>query len=169
MIPVLATERLILRGPRPGDFPPYAAFWASERSVHEGGPLGEREAWLDFAACFGLWLVRGYGTWSVEERGSGAFLGLVGLYQPIQFPEPDLGWTLMAEAEGRGFAHEAAIAARAWVWENTALPSLVSYIDPANARSIRLAERLGGRRDPEARRVDPGDVVFRHARPARLP
>lgn len=167
MIPEIATARLRLRGPRLADFPPMAAFWASPRSVHEGGPRDERFAWLDFAACFGAWHIRGYGAWSVEARATGAFAGIVGLFHLIEYPEPDLGWTLVPEAEGQGIAFEAAQAARDWVWANTALPSVVSYIDPANARSIRLAERLGGVRDPGAAVVDPGDVAIRHHRPGR--
>ncbi len=165
MIPVLQTERLTLRGPRREDFAPYAAFWASPRSVHEGGPRHPRAAWEDFAAGFGLWLLEGAGTWSVEERESGAFAGIVGLYHPEHFPEVEIGWALLEPFEGRGIAQEAARAALAWAWENTELPSLVSYIDPANVRSIRLGERLGGRRDPEAKTYDPGDVVLRYLRP----
>jgi RimJ/RimL family protein N-acetyltransferase len=56
---------------------------------------------------------------------------------------------VLPEAEGRGLAHEAAGAALAW-GKAQGLPALVSYVDPANARSIRLAERLGGRRDGAA-------------------
>ncbi len=164
MIPVLTTDRLTLRGPRLGDFPAIAAFWASPRSIPEGGPLAEAAAWRDFCASFAPWLVLGYGAWSVEHRADGAFCGIVGLFHPVEYPEPDLGWTVTAEAEGRGIAHEAAVAARAWVWGNTGFESVVSYIDPANARSIRLAERLGGVRDPGAAVVDPGDVVIRHHR-----
>lgn len=169
MIPVIGTPRLVLRGPRPGDFPPMAAFWASPRARHEGGPRDEARAWEDFAAAYGLWLVRGYGAWSVEHRGTGAFVGQVGIWQPSTYPEPDLGWTVTAEWEGKGLAFEAAAAARDWIWANTALPALVSCIDPDNARSIRLALRLGGERDPEAAGIDPGDVVIRHRRPEARP
>lgn len=165
MIPVLQTERLTLRGPRRGDLAPYAAFWASPRSVHEGGPRDERQAWEDFAASFGLWAIEGIGNWSVEERATGAFAGIVGLNHPVVFPEVEIGWTLLESAEGRGIAQEAARAVFAWAWANTDLTSLVSYIDPANARSIRLAERLGGRPDAQAARIDEGDVVMRYPRP----
>ncbi|NAZ37962.1 GNAT family N-acetyltransferase [Rubellimicrobium sp. CFH 75288] len=165
MIPVLQTGRLTLRGPRRDDFPPYAAFWASPRSVHEGGPRDTRAAWEDFAAGFGLWTIEGVGTWSVEERATGAFCGIVGLYHPVHFPETEIGWALLEPFEGRGIAFEAARAALDWAWATTSLPSLVSYIDKANARSIRLAERLGAVADPQARPSGPGEVVMRHHRP----
>ncbi len=166
MIPVLSTERQTLRGPRRADFPAYAAFWASERSVHEGGPRDERAAWEDFAAGFGLWAIEGIGNWAVEERGTGAFAGIVGLNHPAQFPEVEIGWTLMDGFEGRGIATEAARAVLGWTWENTDLASLVVYVDPANERSIRVAERLGAAHDSQAVVVDPGDVVLRIGRPA---
>jgi len=165
MIPVLQTERLTLRGPHRGDFPAYAAFWASERSVHEGGPKEPRAAWEDFAATFGLWSIDGIGNWAIEERATGAFAGIVGLNHPAHFPEVEIGWTLMDGFEGRGLAQEAARTALDWAWANTDLPSLVVYINPANARSIRLGERLGGCRDAQAAMVDVGDVVLRIARP----
>jgi RimJ/RimL family protein N-acetyltransferase len=165
VIPVLSTERLTLRGPRRDDFPLYAAFWASPRSVHEGGPRDARRAWEDFAAGFGLWAIEGIGTWSVEERATGAFAGIVGLYHPAHFPEVEIGWAVLEPFEGRGIAHEAARAALDWAWANTHLDSLVSYIAPANARSLRLAERLGAVVDPQAEPFEPGDVVTRIARP----
>jgi RimJ/RimL family protein N-acetyltransferase len=166
MVPVLHTERLTLRAPKRGDFAPYAAFWAGPRSVHEGGPKGARAAWEDFAASFGLWAMEGIGNWAVEERASGAFAGLVGLNHPAHFPEVEIGWTLMDGFEGRGLATEGARAVLDWTWGNTGLASVTVYVDPANDRSIRVAERLGGVRDSHAAPVDPGDVVLRIGRPS---
>lgn len=168
-IPTITTPRLILRGPRREDFAPYAAFWTSDRSIHEDGPRDERAAWEDFAAGFGLWTIAGYGAWSVEDRASGDFLGIVGMYHPPQFPEPEIGWAVMPWAEGKGIAYEAATAARDWVYANTGLTTLVSYIGPRNTRSIRLAERMGAVRDTDARGPDPGDVVMRHPGPEGRP
>ncbi len=165
MIPTLATDRLILRAPLRADFAPYAAFWASARSVHEGGPRDLRGAWEDFAAGFGLWAIEAIGTWSLEDRASGAFAGVVGFYHPVDFPELEIGWTVLDGYEGRGLAYEAAMAARGWGYDERGLTTLVSYIDPANARSLRLAERMGARRDPSAAGVDAGDVVMRHPGP----
>ncbi|MCX7889526.1 MAG: GNAT family N-acetyltransferase [Rhodobacteraceae bacterium] len=165
LIPVIETGRLTLRGPRREDFAPYAAFWASARSLHEDGPRDARAAWEDFAAAFGLWLIEGYGCWSVEDRTTGAFCGIVGMNRPVHFDEPEIGWTLVPEAEGKGIAFEAAMAARDWVYANTALTTMVSYIGPANIRSIRLAERMGAWRDASVAGPDAGDVVMRHPGP----
>ena len=168
-VPVLTTERLTLRAPRLADFEPYAAFFASERSVHEGGPLDRVETWREFAAAIGGWTLRGYGVWSVEDRETGAYLGETGLFHPDYYPEAELGWTLIPEAEGKGFAHEAALAARGWAYDIAGMATLVSYIAPANARSIRLAERLDARPDPDAVRPEHDPcVVYRHPAPETL-
>jgi RimJ/RimL family protein N-acetyltransferase len=75
----------------------------------------------------------------------------------------------MAASEGKGVAYEAALAARAYAYKTVKLATLVSYISPRNARSIRLAERLGARLDPDA--AYPEDdpcLVYRHPGPETL-
>ena len=42
------------------------------------------------------------------------------------------------------------------------MSTLVSYIDPANKKSCKLAENLGAVIDTEAARPDVGDLVYRH-------
>ncbi len=165
MIPTLETERLVLRGARPEDFEPFAAHCASDRARFEFGRLSRDEAWREFASAVGLWPLKGYGAWSAEDRASGRYVGEIGLFQPPSYPEIEIGWTLMAEAEGRGFAFEGARAARDWAYGVLGLTTLVSYIDPRNNRSIRLAERLGARRDDAAARPEPADLVLRHPGP----
>ncbi len=167
-IPSLSTERLTLRAPGLADFEPYAAFWASDRSIYEGGPRDRAEAWREFACDLACWALRGFGVWSVEPKGGGRWLGAVGLFQPDWFPEPEIGWTLSPEAEGRGVAFEAARAARAWAYSVRGLTTMVSHIDPRNNRSIRLAERLGAWRDADAARPDSADLLYRHPGPGAL-
>jgi RimJ/RimL family protein N-acetyltransferase len=165
MIPVLTTERLVLRAPTAADFPAYAAFYASDRSIYEDGPLTRPAAWKEFATSAGAWVLQGFGALSIADRATGRYLGETGIYHPAHFPEPELGWMLVAEAEGRGFAREAALALRAWAYAARGFTTLVSYIDARNARSIRLAERLGARLDPDADAGEPGVVVYRHPAP----
>ena len=55
---------------------------------------------------------------------------------------------------------------RDWAFAVLGVETLVSYVDPANQRSIAVAERLGAYRDAAAVVQDPGDLVFRHRRPA---
>ena len=166
VIPTVVTERLILRAPRIEDFDPLAEFYGSDRSVYEDGPYSRKDAWREFCTSVAAWHFFGFGAFTVEERKTGAWVGEVGLNFPDDFPEHEIGWTLGAGFEGKGYAHEAALAARTWAYREKDLPPLVSYIDPENARSIALADRLGARRDDDA--PTPEDdpcLVYRHPKP----
>lgn len=140
------TERLLLRPFRPGDIEPYAAMCADPdvmRYVGERGVLSREDAWRQMAMLAGHWQLRGFGMWAVEERGTGTFIGRVGLHFPEGWPDREVGWALARAYWGGGFAYEAACAALAHAFGPLRWSRVVSLIDPANRRSIRLAERLG--------------------------
>lgn len=169
-VPELETERLRLRAPSDADFEPLAAFYASERSRFVGGPLPRGKVWRSHAALVGHWALRGYGWWSLEERASGALAGRVGLFYPEGWPEPEIGWTLFEGFEGRGYATEAARAARAHAYDALGWTTAISVIDPANAPSEAVARRLGAA--PEADWTHPEDGwsarLWRHPPPHAL-
>ena len=56
---------------------------------------------------------------------------------------PEMGWIFAPHAQRHGYAGEAAAAALAWADAALAADEIVAIIDPANAASIRLAERCG--------------------------
>ena len=160
--PVLETERLRLRMPVLADFDHWAEYFASPRSVHEGGPRDRASAWRHWAADVALWSLKGYGPFGVEDRISGDYLGEVGIYHADEYPAPELGWFVVPAAEGRGIALEAAGAVLDWVRATFDWPHITNIIEPDNARSIALGLRLGGVIDPTLPGIDPGDVVIRH-------
>jgi RimJ/RimL family protein N-acetyltransferase len=144
MIPVLQTARLFLRGWREGDFEAFAALHADpEQARFIGGVLTRNDAWRRMASIAGHWILRGYGTWALEDRATGEFVGWSGLWEPEGLPGCDLGWTLAPTARGRGLAQEAALRGRRYAYETVGLKSLISLIHPLNAASIRVAEKLG--------------------------
>lgn len=148
-IPTLETERLFLRALIEADIDDEAAFFASERSVFVGGPLARDQVWRAVAGMIGHWALRGFGFWALEEKVSGRYMGRVGLWAPDGWPEPELGWTLMPHAEGRGFAFEAAQAARAFAYDQLGWTTAISLIVAGNTRSEALATRLGARLERE--------------------
>lgn len=158
--PTLTTQRLTLRMPVLADFEPRAAYYGSDRAVWEGGPYDRPTAWRIFASEVGQWPLLGYGPFSVDSR-DGIYLGEVGIYQPEGYPEPELGWFVLPEAERQGIAAEAARAVMIWARESFGWDHLVNYIGPGNARSIALALRLGGQRSDRLG-VDADDVVILH-------
>ncbi len=167
-IPVIETERLRLRGPQVTDFDAYAAVFASERSRFIGGPKSRRGAWDEFAGGCAAWLLRGFGFWSVDTLEKGELVGWVGIVYPDRYEEPELGWVLVEAFEGRRYAQEAAIAARAYAGTHFGLERLVSFISVGNTRSIRLAERLGTHREETRGTPEDRFHVYRHPGPEAL-
>ena len=162
MIPTLTTARLRLRPMQARDWAAYRELMTSDRAVHMGGPFAAPVAWGMFCSDHAQWSLFGVGALMIEDRNSGQCLGQVGINAGPLFPEYELGWFLYPHAEGHGHAFEAASALRDWAMNTRQLPTLVSYIDAANARSIALARRLGASPDAQAARPDPADLVFRH-------
>lgn len=165
--PILDTPRLRLRGHVASDLEALCDLFETERAAHMGGPIPRKAAWRWLASEVAMWDLMGHGAWGIEDK-SGAFLGQIGLMRPPHFPEAEIGWTLLEQAEGKGIAFEAAEAVLGWAWDQ-GFDTLVSYIAPENARSIALAERLGAFHDADARLPDgetPDEtVVYRHRRP----
>lgn len=161
-IPTLITPRLTLRPMRAADWTAYHRLMASDRSIYMGGPFSTAVAWGMFCADHAQWGLFGCGALMIEIRTSGACVGQVAINSGPLFPEFELGWCLYPEGEGHGFAYEAAEALRAWSLDIKHIETLVSYVDPDNKRSSRLAERLGATLDANAQRPDPSDLVYRH-------
>ena len=165
-IPVLETERLILRANRLADFEAYARFYTTDRAAYRGGIKTRTQAFLMFAAEVGHWSLRGYGMWALEERASGAYCGQVGLWNPEGWPAPEVGWLLMEGFEGRGYALEAALRARDYAYDVLGWTELASCIYVGNDSSIRLAERMGALVEARVPREGrPDMLIYRHPGP----
>jgi RimJ/RimL family protein N-acetyltransferase len=163
-IPVLTTDRLILREPREADFATMLAFNESPRNAFVGGKLERRWIWRGLLANIGHWALRGYGFYSVATH-AGDFIGRIGVIFHDEWPEPELAWHLYDGFEGHGYAGEAALAAKADYHARISAQPLISMIDVKNTRSEALALRLGAVR--EKTEIDPdGDYhIYRHLAP----
>jgi RimJ/RimL family protein N-acetyltransferase len=144
-VPVLETERTIMRGFCDADLDAAAA-WMSDPEVMRfiGGVQTRSAAWRSLATYLGHWQLRGYGLWGIERKADGQLIGRAGLWNPEGWPGIEVGWTFARHAWGQGYATECGAASIAWAWENLpALERIISVIDPANQPSRRVAERLG--------------------------
>ena len=166
-VPVLETERLLLRGHTLADFPACAEMWGDEVVTrHIGGRASTREeVWARLVRYPGHWALMGFGFWAVEEKGSGRFVGELGYAdfrrdtQPDMGRDPEVGWALSPWAHGRGFATEAVKAATAWGDTQFQGRRTWCMIDPDNAASIAVAEKAGYRRFATGRYKD-GESLF---------
>ena len=46
------------------------------------------------ATFLGQWALRGYGVWACEKIDGGAFIGAVGIFHPLDWPEPEIIYSL---------------------------------------------------------------------------
>ena len=147
---MLKTERLLLRKPTEEDVNEPPSF-VTDPAVMDwlGGVEDPREVvrrWLDEWSRFPA------GKLVVEAAGER--IGRVGFnfYDPRTWTRsagpgarPEVTWAIARDHWGRGYATEAARAVRAWYGACDA----ISLIEPGNARSIRVAEKLGCARTGE--------------------
>ncbi|MCE8007291.1 GNAT family N-acetyltransferase [Aestuariivita sp.] len=168
-IPRLETDRLILRAHTLSDFPDVAAFYATDHSKFVGGPMTPELAWRSLAMEAGHWLLRGFGRWSIIEKASDQWIGITGLWYPEGFPEHELGWDLAEHATGKGYATEAARAARAYAYDTLGWTTLISLVAEGNDASAAVATRLGARPDGRFTHERFGAMnVYRHPAPEAL-
>jgi RimJ/RimL family protein N-acetyltransferase len=149
---VIETERLLLRAWQPSDEAPFAALNADpEVTRYLRGPMRRDESDELVAQIRGHWQEHGFGLYAVEAKEGGAFAGFVGLAIPSFLPEVlpavEVGWRLAREHWGKGYATEGARASLAHGFGELGLRQIISLIDPRNAASVRVAERLEMTRD----------------------
>ena len=154
---MIETERLLLRKPVPEDAEGVLRYAADAEVMRflGGAPEGDVGADAVVERWLARWDANGFGQLVVVRREDGRFVGRSGLLvwdrstweqstiRDAAEPEVELGWTLVREHWGNGYATEAARAARDWAFETVGVDRLISLVDLENARSLRVAERLG--------------------------
>lgn len=163
-IPVIETERLILREPRATDIDALEAFYASDRSKFVGGPMDRFGAGRALSASLGHWVLNGFGFWTLTTQDNTVPLGRVGFLYPHGWPEVELGWQIFEGAEGKGYAFEAAQAIRRYGAAKMGITAPFSYVAKTNVRSRALAERLGAHIEREGDVLGTPCDIYRHAR-----
>lgn len=120
--PTLITERLQLDAHTLDDFESLAALWADPQVVRYigGTPRDREDSPGRLMRYVGHWALLGYGYWAVRDKLSGEYLGSIGFSNFLRditpaLDAPEMGWTLVSSAHGKGYATEALRAALAWV------------------------------------------------------
>lgn len=111
-------------------------------------PFSLEESWARLLRHVGHWSLLGFGLFAVEERSSGEVVGEVGLADFRRGLGADFdglleaAWTIHPAWWGRGYAHEAALAAHQWLEGQRLHNSTICMIHKDNQRSIRVAAKL---------------------------
>ncbi|MGH9881360.1 MAG: GNAT family N-acetyltransferase [Pyrinomonadaceae bacterium] len=158
----LETDRLLLRQWCPDDFEPYAEFCADPEVMRYlgGKTLTRVECWRHMAFLIGHWQLLGYGNFAVEEKATGKFIGRIGFFNPEGWPGFEIGWTLGRPFWGKGYATEGAQRALEYAFADLDKDHVISLIHPENNASMRVAERLGEKREGTAEVFDVEVLVF---------
>ena len=144
---ILETERLSLREFTPLDAP-FLLRLVNEpgwlRNINDPGvrTVDDALAWAE-GRLFKAYRELGHGFWGVVRREDGELVGMCGLFRRPALPEPDLGYALLAEHEGRGYALEAARACVAHARERFGWPTLMAITALDNPASVALLGKLG--------------------------
>ena len=142
--PRLETPRLLLRLPRQEDFEAWAAFLAdAEATRHLGGVQARSQAWRGRAAMVGSGQLKGFAMFSVIEKETGQWVGRVGPWQPEGWPGTEVGWSIVRDRWGRGYAPEAAAACTDWAFDTLGWSEVIHTIAPGNDNSKAVAAKLG--------------------------
>lgn len=140
----LETERLNFRQWRESDFGDFSNYFADEETAkYVGGKKTREEAWRLMASYIGHYHLKGFGYLAVEEKSSDKLVGSVGLWKSEPWPQLELGYWVLPEMQGKGYATEAAGRVKEYAFTTLKSETLVSYIAPDNTASAKLAERLG--------------------------
>jgi len=153
---MIETARLLIRPLAASDAEPLAALWSDPAVTrYMGGPRDAATVRRQLGEDARARTVRRLDLWPVVEKATGQTIGDCGLTEKDVDgkKEIELVYVLMSSAWGRGLATEAAAAIRDYAFQHLALPRLIALIDPENAASARVAEKVGMHLERETRRA----------------
>lgn len=141
---VIETPRLVLRVPSLTEFAPWCAFMADEEAARFIGKAQPPSAvWRGICTMIGAWHAEGYAMFSVFEKETGRWVGRLGPWSPHGWPGQEVGWGIVRDAWGKGYAFEGAAAAMDFAIDSLGWTDVIHCINPDNVNSQRVAQRLG--------------------------
>lgn len=165
----IESPRLLLRTAEEKDWPGLHDYYGDVEctTFTTQQPLSEEETRRMIGSIARHWQRKSYGPYVLEEKASGTVLGLVGLWYPKEWPEPEIKWALARKHWGKGFAAEAARAVHAMAARHLPELHLISLIHFKNRHSIQLALALGATLESEMEFRGATHQVYRHLPPNR--
>ena len=143
---IIETERLLLREINDDDFQAlYKVLADSENMQHYPYAFDEKMVRNWIARNIERYRVFGFGLWAVCLKATGEMIGDCGLTMQLIKGEikPEIGYHIRADKQRKGYAKEAAIAVRDWVFNNTPFNVVYSYMKYNNEASARTAMSYG--------------------------
>ena len=85
----------------------------------------------------------GYGLSLVALKDSGEPIGMCGILKRDTLNAPDIGYALLPEYEGQGYAYEIAKATLTYALQTLCMPQILAITKGDNDRSVKLLHKLG--------------------------
>ncbi len=114
----------------------------------------------------GRWAQYGFSWWAFVERGTGRVIGAGCIQYLGRDPANphEIGWRLVPDKWGQGYASEAALAMAGWAFDSLGAPLLCAVCKPDNLDSARVMQRLGMRYRGEETWYDSAHAVYEMTR-----
>lgn len=144
----METQRLILREMTTDDFDAlYAIFTDPETMQHYPAPFDEARVRRWIAVNRERYTTFGFGLWAVVLKETGEVIGDCGVsMQNIHgVIRPEIGYHIGRTWQRQGYASEAAVCCRDFIFEHTPFGTVYSYMKYTNVASYRTAIRNGMR------------------------
>lgn len=146
---ILETQRLRLREFEAGDGAFFLQLANSPGWLRHIGDrnLHDAEAARAYLAAgpIASYARHGFGLWAVELLENDQPIGSCGILRRAGLDIPDLGFALLPQYEGKGYAREAGLAACLHAHSELGLPTLAAITNPDNDASISLLRAIGFR------------------------
>jgi RimJ/RimL family protein N-acetyltransferase len=149
----LQTGRLTLRSWRADDVDPFHAICSDPAVMATLGPvLSRKETAALIERVARIEERHGHTFWALERREDARLIGWCGAIRGAVGPivdKAEIGWRLVRDAWGQGYASEAARATLDWLFLNRGDDAAWAITSDGNSRSRALMERLGMTYRPE--------------------
>jgi RimJ/RimL family protein N-acetyltransferase len=128
------------------DLDPFATMMADEDTARFIGGIASREVtWRGLMTMIGAWHASGVSMFSVVDKASGRWVGRLGPWMPEGWPGSEVGWAIVRDCWGRGYATEGAAAAMDFAFNRLGWADVIHAIAPDNVASQQVARKLGSR------------------------
>jgi RimJ/RimL family protein N-acetyltransferase len=104
--------------------------------------------------------VHGFGLCLVVEKASGHPIGICGLLKRDYLEHPDIGFALLPQYAGKGYASEIAHATVQWGFQTFHFEQICAIVLPDNRASLAVLERLGFRHERTVTQPDTGEELL---------
>lgn len=143
----LDTVRLFLRRITLDDADLLLAVWNDPAFIRNVGDRGVRTIEEAKEAMQGgalkLYADHGYGPYAMVLKSDESRIGICGLFKRDNLDYPDIGFGVLPEFCGKGYAGEASFAVMAHARDDLGIEELTAIVSPENEPSIGLIEKLG--------------------------